>query len=91
MLRLFQGIMNGPKVADLPERSDLTWIEGFAVAPLVIGFVLLGIDPAPVAGLAADAARVLTGASAAQAPLPRGLQPRQTAVERTNVAASSIR
>ncbi|MGD0474598.1 MAG: NADH-quinone oxidoreductase subunit M [Candidatus Velthaea sp.] len=91
MLRLFQGIMNGPKVADLPERSDLTWIEGFAVAPLVIGFVLLGIDPAPVAGLAADAARVLTGASAAQAPLPRGLQPRQTAVERTNVVASSIR
>jgi NADH-quinone oxidoreductase subunit M len=91
MLRLFQGIMNGPKVADLPERRDLSWSEGFALAPLMIGFVLLGIDPAPVAGLAADAARALTGTAAAQAPLPRALQPRFTAVERSYVAASPVR
>ncbi len=63
MLRLFQGIMNGPKVADLPERRDLTWIEGLAIAPLVIGFILLGINPAPVAAIAQSAAAALTGAS----------------------------
>jgi NADH-quinone oxidoreductase subunit M len=62
MLRLFQGIMNGPKVADLPERRDLSWIEGLALAPLVIGFILLGINPGPVAALASDAARGLTAA-----------------------------
>jgi NADH-quinone oxidoreductase subunit M len=51
MLRLFQGIMNGPEVPDLPERRDMTWLEALAVAPLVIAFVLLGIDPAPVVSL----------------------------------------
>jgi NADH-quinone oxidoreductase subunit M len=91
MLRLFQGIMNGPKVADLPERRDLSWIEGIALAPLVIGFVLLGIDPSPVASLAADAAHALAGPPAAQAPLPRALAPRETASERTYVAVSPIR
>jgi NADH-quinone oxidoreductase subunit M len=55
MLRLFQGIMNGPDVPDLPERRDMTWLEGLAVAPLVIAFVLLGIDPAPVVALTAAA------------------------------------
>ncbi len=49
MLRAFQTIMNGPKAADLPERRDLTWIEGIALAPLVAGFVLLGVNPAAVA------------------------------------------
>lgn len=48
MLRLFQTIMNGPKAPDLPERRDLTWGEGLALAPLVIGFVLLGINPSAV-------------------------------------------
>jgi NADH-quinone oxidoreductase subunit M len=91
MLRLFQGIMNGPKVADLPERRDLSWVEGLALAPLMIGFLLLGIDPAPVAGLAADAAGVLVGPPSAHASLPRALQPRRTASERSYVAASSIR
>jgi NADH-quinone oxidoreductase subunit M len=52
MLRMFQSIMNGPKVADLPERRDLTWSEGLALAPLVIGFVWLGIDPHAVASFA---------------------------------------
>jgi hypothetical protein len=30
---------------DLPVRRDLTWIEGLAVAPLLIALVALGIDP----------------------------------------------
>ncbi|HEX3550098.1 MAG TPA: NADH-quinone oxidoreductase subunit M [Candidatus Elarobacter sp.] len=53
MLRLFQGIMNGPEVPDLPERRDLTWLEGLAIAPLVAAFVLLGLNPGPVAAPAA--------------------------------------
>ena len=56
MLRLFQTIMQGPKRADLPERHDLTWGEGFALAPLVIGLVLLGTNPHAVAAFALDAA-----------------------------------
>jgi NADH-quinone oxidoreductase subunit M len=52
MLRLFQTIMHGPKGADLPERHDLTWREGLALAPLVAGLVLLGIDPHAVASFA---------------------------------------
>jgi NADH-quinone oxidoreductase subunit M len=45
MLRLFQGIMNGPQVADLPVRADLSWIEGLALAPLVLALVYVGVDP----------------------------------------------
>ena len=45
MLRLYQGIMNGPQVADLPVRPDLSWIEGIAVAPLVVALVLIGVNP----------------------------------------------
>ena len=45
MLRLFQGIMNGPEVEDLPVRADLTWLEGIAVAPLLIALVMLGVNP----------------------------------------------
>ena len=45
MLRLFQGIANGPVPDDLPVRRDLTWIEGLAVAPLLIALVALGVDP----------------------------------------------
>jgi NADH-quinone oxidoreductase subunit M len=48
MLRAFQGTMQGPRIADLPERRDLTWIEGIALAPLVAAFVFLGVDPAPI-------------------------------------------
>ena len=57
MLRLFQGIMNGPAVPDLPERRDMTWTEALAIAPLVAGFVLLGVNPAPLVARAADLAR----------------------------------
>ncbi|HTX56206.1 MAG TPA: proton-conducting transporter membrane subunit, partial [Candidatus Acidoferrales bacterium] len=45
MLRLYQGIMNGPEIADLPVRADLSWLEGFAVAPLVLALVLIGVNP----------------------------------------------
>ena len=55
MLRLFQTIMHGPKRADLPERQDLTWSEGIALAPLVIGLAILGINPHAVASFAVDA------------------------------------
>ncbi|HEV8021214.1 MAG TPA: NADH-quinone oxidoreductase subunit M [Candidatus Lustribacter sp.] len=61
MLRLFQGIMHGPKRADLPERHDLTWNEGFALAPLVVGLVLLGINPHAVAAFAFEGAKVALG------------------------------
>jgi NADH-quinone oxidoreductase subunit M len=45
MLRLFQGAMNGPQVADLPVRRDLTWIEGLAIAPLIAALVYVGVNP----------------------------------------------
>lgn len=45
MLRLFQGVMNGPAVADLPVRSDLSWVEGIAIAPLALALVVIGVDP----------------------------------------------
>ncbi len=45
MLRLFQGIMNGPQVPDLPVRRDLGWLEGLALAPLVLALVVLGVNP----------------------------------------------
>lgn len=51
MLRLFQRIMHGPKNADLPRRADLGWIEGLALAPLVLAFLVLGVDPQPVTSL----------------------------------------
>ncbi|HEY0396111.1 MAG TPA: NADH-quinone oxidoreductase subunit M [Candidatus Elarobacter sp.] len=58
MLRLFQDIMNGPEVPDLPERRDLTWTEGLAIAPLVAGFVLLGLNPGLI-GFATEVVRVV--------------------------------
>ncbi len=48
MLRLFQDMMNGPRVADLPERRDMTLTEGIALAPLVLAIVLVGVDPHPL-------------------------------------------
>jgi NADH-quinone oxidoreductase subunit M len=59
MLRLFQGVMNGPEVPDLPERRDLTWLEGLAVAPLVAAFVLLGLNPGLVLNALTEASRVV--------------------------------
>ncbi|HVR46980.1 MAG TPA: NADH-quinone oxidoreductase subunit M [Candidatus Binatia bacterium] len=48
MLRLYQDIMNGPPVADVPVRPDLGWAEGLAVAPLLVALVLIGVYPAPL-------------------------------------------
>ena len=45
MLRLFQGVMNGPQRSDLPVRADLSWREGLALAPLVLALVALGTVP----------------------------------------------
>jgi len=45
MLRLFQGIANGPEIADLPVRRDLTLLEGLALVPLVAAIVVLGVNP----------------------------------------------
>jgi NADH-quinone oxidoreductase subunit M len=59
MLRLFQTVMNGPAVADLPQRPDLTWIEGLALAPLIAGFVLVGVNPHPLVGLLSNGANVV--------------------------------
>jgi NADH-quinone oxidoreductase subunit M len=57
MLRLFQDVMNGPEVPDLPERRDLTWTEGIAVAPLVAGFVVLGVNPGLIVTMLAEVGR----------------------------------
>jgi hypothetical protein len=60
--------MNGPDVPDLPERRDLTWAEGIAIAPLVAGFVWLGVNPGQVISLAATIGAPQT-APAAPAPV----------------------
>jgi len=49
MLRVFQGIMHGPEVPDVPVREDMSWLEVAALAPLVVAMVLLGIAPGAVA------------------------------------------
>src|ERR1700688_3287890 len=49
MLRLFQHFMHGPPREDIPQRPDLRPVELFALAPLVVAIVLLGVYPAPVA------------------------------------------
>ncbi|MBV8375271.1 MAG: NADH-quinone oxidoreductase subunit M [Candidatus Eremiobacteraeota bacterium] len=54
MLRLYQDIMNGPQLDDLPVRRDLSWNEGIAIAPLVVALVLLGVQPGPVLSSAAE-------------------------------------
>ncbi len=48
MLRLFQNTMQGPEVADLPEREDLTLLEFASLAPIVVAIVLLGVMPGTV-------------------------------------------
>ena len=44
-LRLYQGIMNGPELDDLPVSRDLTWLEGLAVAPLLAALLVVGVQP----------------------------------------------
>jgi NADH-quinone oxidoreductase subunit M len=48
MIRLYQDLMNGPEVEDVPVRADLTWLEGLSVAPLLVALIALGVDPAPL-------------------------------------------
>jgi NADH-quinone oxidoreductase subunit M len=48
MIRLYQDLMNGPEVEDVPVRADLSWLEGLAVSPLLAALVLIGVDPAPL-------------------------------------------
>jgi NADH-quinone oxidoreductase subunit M len=45
MLRLYQDVMNGPEVEDVPVRGDMTWLEGLSVAPLLAALVYLGVQP----------------------------------------------
>lgn len=60
MLRLFQSIMNGPEHLDLPQRSDMNWLEGAALAPLVAAIVWLGVAPTTVIGaIVTEGARVV--------------------------------
>ena len=65
MLRVFQGIMQGPEVADLPQREDMTPLELVALAPLVVAMVLLGLAPGAVAASPAATLAVAASSSAA--------------------------
>jgi NADH-quinone oxidoreductase subunit M len=64
MLRLFQGMMQGPELADLPQREDMSPLEIFALAPIVLAMVLLGLDPGPLAAREALVARTTSSPSA---------------------------
>ncbi len=55
MLRLLQDIFNGPQVKDIPQRPDMTLIEGLAVAPLLAALIALGIYPRPVTNTVSQA------------------------------------
>jgi NADH-quinone oxidoreductase subunit M len=48
MIRLYQDLMNGPEVEDVPVRADLTWLEGLSVAPLLAALVIVGVYPVPL-------------------------------------------
>jgi len=54
MLRLFQGMMQGPQLSDLPQRPDMSALEILALAPLVVALVWLGVNPGPIAAAARD-------------------------------------
>lgn len=56
MLRLLQGLVNGPRSPELPTRKDLSWIEGLAIAPLLAALMYLGVNPARIAGTQPSAA-----------------------------------
>jgi NADH-quinone oxidoreductase subunit M len=45
MLRLLQDSTQGPEPGDLPIRRDLGWIEGIAVAPLLLALLYFGVYP----------------------------------------------
>ena len=70
MLRLFQGIMHGPRADDLPERADLRVGECVAFAPLVIGMIWLGVAPGSVVRAIPPPIRVESKSASQGAPLP---------------------
>ena len=52
--------MNGPEHLDLPQRQDLSWIEGLAMAPLVAAVVWIGVAPGTlIASLISEGTRVV--------------------------------
>ncbi len=66
MLRLLQDTINGPQVKDIPERPDLTWVEGLAVAPLLAALVVLGCYPHAITSTAAAAATTIVTETASR-------------------------
>jgi hypothetical protein len=65
--------MNGPDVPDLPERRDLGWLEGLAIAPLVAAFVWLGVNPSALTAAGDRGARAtppaaITSSTAGEGP-----------------------
>jgi NADH-quinone oxidoreductase subunit M len=75
MLRVFQGVMQGPEVPDVPQREDMTPLEILALAPLVVAIVLLGVNPGPVAAARAAAASSVSAAVAPAAAVSSGALP----------------
>ena len=89
VLRVFQGVMQGPELPDLPQREDMSARELFALAPIVVAMVLVGVDPAPLAasfGALPAAAQSASAATIVSAPYytPSTLPP-------AAAAAASIR
>ena len=48
MLRVLAGTMHGPESVDVPQRADMSPLEMWALAPIVVAMVLLGVNPAAV-------------------------------------------
>jgi NADH-quinone oxidoreductase subunit M len=70
MLRVFQGVMQGPEVPDVPQREDMSALEVLALAPLVVAIVLLGVDPGPVAATRAASSSSVAASSATIGVMP---------------------
>jgi NADH-quinone oxidoreductase subunit M len=70
MLRVFQGVMQGPEVPDVPQREDMSALELIALAPLVVAIVLLGVDPGPVAATRAASSSSVAAGSAFVGEMP---------------------
>ena len=48
MLRVLAGTMHGPESVDVPQRADMSPLEMWALAPIVVAMVFLGVNPAAV-------------------------------------------
>ncbi len=87
MLRVVQGVMNGPELEDLPQREDMSALEMSALAPLVVAIVLLGVDPGPVLRSGMSAGAAVRAASAGNA--NRGQSLRRAAAGRADGEAAA--